>query len=204
MRRAGTTIAITVALGTMALAACSGSPPTLASTRASTGQPSTPTTSIPAPSAASTTGSAEATSTANLSASYGAAALKTYVSFRRAFTAAQRTADVENKSLDRFAADKALSQARESLLRQRASGVVYRGEPLISPQLTRVDLSTGTPLVNLSDCVDSRHWKPVYEATGKSAAAPGQPLRVPLAVAVRSIKGEWRVVEVQADRSRSC
>jgi hypothetical protein len=70
--------------------------------------------------------------------------------------------------------------------------------------VTRVALDDVRPTVELADCIDNTDWRPVYAATGKSAAAPGQAQRVPLVVTVQESAARWRVMAVTSDRSRPC
>jgi hypothetical protein len=158
------------------------------------------------PSASSTSSPAGTTSnspTADPSVSAGSAALGAYLGFREALAAAQRSANPSEPSLDRYAADKALAESRASLLIQQQAGIVFRGKPVFSPRVLKVDLS-GTGSVTISDCVDSSNWTPVYEATGKSAAAPGQPVRVPVSAVASTYDGRWVVRSMTSDRSRTC
>ena len=49
------------------------------------------------------------------------------------------------------------------------NGVVSRGEPALSPEVTSVELD-GEPSALVTDCVDVTTWQPVYEATGESGS----------------------------------
>ena len=151
----------------------------------------------------SPTGTTSSSPTPDPSASAGSAALSAYLGFREALAAAQRSANPSEPSLDRYAADKALAESRASLLIQQQAGIVFKGKPVFSPRVLTVDLS-GTGSVTISDCVDSSNWTPVYQATGKSAAAPGQPARVPVTAVASTYGGRWVVRSMTSDRSRTC
>lgn len=202
MRRAGTTIAITVALGTMALAACSGSPPISESTTV-TSAPSA--TTSPAPIATTSARSSPPSPSADPSVSAaGAAALQVYRNYRDVLTKAMRKADPYEPALEKYATDKALSQSRAGLLEQQRLGIVYRGSPQVSPTVDHVDLAAARPTVVLHDCVDNSQWMPVYASSGDSAAAPNQNPRVPLTATVQQLGAKWLVFLTTSDRMRTC
>ena len=137
-------------------------------------------------------------------ATAGQEGLAAYRGYRTALTRALRDGDPRAKDLAQYAADKALADARTSLLRLEQQGIVYVGEPVTSPTVTRVALDDVRPTVELADCIDNTDWRPVYAASGKSAAAPGQAQRVPLVVTVQELASGWRVMAVTSDRSRPC
>lgn len=141
--------------------------------------------------------------TPNPTASASAAALTAYLNFRAALVTARKAADPYYRGLATYSVDKALAKAVQSLFQQRQAGVVYRGKPVFTPVVDRVDLS-GEGFVYLSDCVDDTHWIPVYKATGKSAEAPGQNLRIPGTAVIFHYAGRWVVRSTTSDRSRTC
>ena len=58
--------------------------------------------------------------------------------------------------------------------------------------------------VTITDCVDTARWQPVYKATEKSAAAPGQPSTVLATALARPYGKGWLIVELTTERSRPC
>lgn len=178
-----------LALSILGLAGCTSS--------ADTGNtPSAPLTTSP-------TETTPSSPTPDPTSSAGSAALGAYLGFREALVVAQRSANPSEPNLERYAADKALAQSRASLLIQQQAGIVFKGKPVFNPHVLTVDLS-GTGSVTISDCVDSSDWTPVYEATGKSAAAPNQPARVPVSAVASTYAGRWVVRSMTSDRSRTC
>lgn len=131
-------------------------------------------------------------------------ALEAYTGYREALNDALRRGDPRSKRLAQFAADQALADARANLLQLKGFGIVYTGEPIIQPTASRVALSDPRPTIDIVDCVDNSKWIPVYTASGKSAAAPGQNQRVPLNAQVQLFNGAWRVMSVKSDRSLRC
>lgn len=146
------------------------------------------------------TPSVTASPTADANALARAGALAAYRGFRRAQVAAEAVANAHNPDLARYSGDKALAQERANLLQLARAGIVLRGAPVLNPVVD----SASPEAVTLHDCVDTTHWQPVYKATGKSAAAPGQPARVLATVLARPYGDGWLIVELTTERSRPC
>ncbi len=133
-----------------------------------------------------------------------AAALEAYQGFwdaQVAYLAAPN--EPEPDALRQYAVDKALSGVREVARLYAANGIVARGEPVISPEVTSVSLD-GEPTATISDCVDSTDWQPVYADSGESAAAPGQFTRQINESEAIFFDGRWVVRETAVLRDRSC
>ena len=77
------------------------------------------------------------------------------------------------------------------------------GKPTHETDVTGVKLGD-PPTVSITDCVDSTNWKPVYVATGKSALAPGQSVRVLVESTATVFDGRWVISTSVAHRDRSC
>lgn len=188
-RRARGLRAVAVLLGVLAASGCSGADGNASSS------PSVPVTS--------TSPTISATATADATAAAGEAALNAYRGFRRAQVAAEATADTRHPGLAKYAGDKALAQERANLRQLAEAGIVVTGKPVFSPEV--IDVSLGeSPVVTITDCVDTTDWTPIYEATGKSAAAPGQPMRVKATALARPYGQGWVITELKTDRSRPC
>lgn len=160
----------------------------------------------PAPTTPDTTATATPTptpSTPDPTALASEAALAAYRGFRQAQVTAERTADASYQELERYAGDKALADERVNLVHMANSGVVMTGEPTFNPEVTNVALGA-SPTVTITDCIDTTGWAPIYEATGESAAAPGQPTRVLATALARPYGDGWLITEVTTDRSRPC
>lgn len=171
--------ALAIALAGVALAACSD------------GKPEAHRTVTPSPSA-SPTEDPQALATAG--------ALAAYRGFRKAQVAAEAVANAHNADLAKYAGDKALAQERSNLLQLAKAGIVVRGAPKLDPRVS----SASATEVTITDCVDTTDWQPVYKATGKSAAAPGQSTRVLATALARPYADRWLIQELTTDRSRPC
>lgn len=172
---------VAVALLVATAAGCSGS-----STRQAA-PPSPPSSASPSP-------------TADPSALPTSGALTAYRGFRRAQVAAEAVANARDASLARYAGDKALAQERSNLLQLARAGIVVRGAPVLHPVVG----SSSPQAVTITDCVDVARWQPVYKATGRSAAAPGQPTKVLATALARPYGKGWLIVELTTERSRPC
>jgi hypothetical protein len=105
--------------------------------------------------------------------------------------------------LARFAVDKAAADVASSVMLFRQQGIELRGEPVLSPTVTA--MTPGDPATaSITDCVDSTRWSPVYAATGKSALAPGQPMRVVVESTASTYAGRWVIRTSTAFRDRPC
>jgi hypothetical protein len=147
--------------------------------------------------------SSSAAPTVSTTPTEAAAALAAYERYWAAQVASQADPTRrQDADLARYATGEALAGAQSTLLLFRQNGVAMRGEPVLSPTLTGASL--GSADVEIVDCVDSTNWKPVYVATGKSALAPGQALRVQVVSRVQLANGRWVVTSSVTQRDRTC
>ena len=153
-----------------------------------------------APSPTSPTSPSTASPPAGPNALASSGALTAYRSFRRAQVAAEAVANARDTTLARYAGDKALAQERSNLLQLARAGIVVRGAPVLHPVVG----NASPQAVTITDCVDTARWQPVYKATGRSAAAPGQPTKVLATALARPYGKGWLIVELTTERSRSC
>jgi hypothetical protein len=109
----------------------------------------------------------------------------------------------QDPDLARFADDTALSDAQSTIFTLRSSGISIPGAPTLSPVVSKVALG-GAPTATITDCVDATAWQPIYTATGASAAAPGQALRVLTESTAFVAEGQWRIRTSIARRDQTC
>jgi hypothetical protein len=131
------------------------------------------------------------------------AALAVYRSYWNALVEASKVPDPRYPDLEKYAADKALANGQSTLWLLERQGIAYKGEPVLNPTVTSVELGA-SPLVTISDCVDSTNWQPIHKDTGESAAAPDQAARVPSTTEARAYGDGWVITNTTADRSRTC
>lgn len=126
----------------------------------------------------------------------------------KAYWAAQVSSEAhprlrQDPNLAKFAIAKALADAQGTILLFRNNGIEMRGRPTHSATVTSISLSK-PPRAVIKDCLDSTHWRPVYAATGKSALAPGQSVRITVDATATLYQGRWVVRTSVAHRDRPC
>ncbi|HWS57848.1 MAG TPA: hypothetical protein VN257_04855 [Actinotalea sp.] len=187
--------AVTSAGGVLAcallMAGCTGAPQPALTTPTPAPTTATPT-ATPTPSVDPATAEAEA------------AALAAYEGFwaaKVAYLAAPGSP--EPSELQQYAVDKALGGVRDVARAYQENGIVSRGEPVLAPEVTAVELE-GEPSAVITDCVDVTNWQPVFESTGESAAAPGQLNRQVSETQAIFYDDRWVMRETTIYRDRSC
>lgn len=95
------------------------------------------------------------------------------------------------------------SSRRTTLWLLERQGIANKGEPVLNPTVASVELGA-SPLVTITDFVDSTDWQPIHKDTGESAAAPDQAARVPSTAEARAYGDAWVITNATADRSRTC
>ena len=111
--------------------------------------------------------------------------------------------DREPDALRQYAVDKALSGVREVARMYQDNGVVSRGQPEVSAEVTQLSLDGG-PTALITACVDVTNWQPFFESTGESAAAPGQLNRQLSEAQAIYYADRWVIREITIYRDRSC
>ena len=109
----------------------------------------------------------------------------------------------QDPDLAHFADDTALSDAQATIFTLRSSGISIPGVPTLSPVVSEIALGDA-PTATITDCVDATAWQPIYTATGASAAAPGQALRVLTESTAFVAEGQWRIRTSIARRDQTC
>lgn len=74
-----------------------------------------------------------------------------------------------------YAVDTAQSEVYSTAFDMQRNGIAVHGQPTMAPTVSNIVPGQSA---SITDCVDSTDWQPVYTATGKSAAAPGQAPRL--------------------------
>lgn len=187
----GTAIATALIGVAVLLGACTQAEPTPSPTPSASTATATPTVS-PTPSVDPTIAAAE---TAILEAYQGYWAAKV-----AAFADPTKDPGTE---LERFAVDRAFTDVGTSLFTFRDSGIAFIGAPRLSPEVTDV-VAGDQGSANITDCVDVSDWRPIYTATGDSAAAPGQATKVLTNSTAYFYIDHWTIRTSDVDRGTSC
>lgn len=109
----------------------------------------------------------------------------------------------QDPALEANAGHTALTDAQSVLLKYRTDGIQMVGEPVLSPEVTAVELGAD-PTVTVADCLEVSDWQPVFTTNGESAGVPGQSTRVSYESTVIEFDGRWLVWTVTVDRDASC
>ncbi|HEY3547394.1 MAG TPA: hypothetical protein VGK17_15075 [Propionicimonas sp.] len=200
MRKRRATSGAVIAVGIAALlAACSDPTPRPTSTVISVAPTRDPTTTPPTsatPSVGPTTAAAEA------------AILQAYRGYWDAQVQVLRDpssyADIAHSDWSepqRFAVDKALANLVSSAQLYAKNGIANVGTPMLDPTVSNVVPGQSA---SIADCVDGTNWQPIYTATGKSAAAPGQAPRLVVNSTVLFYDSRWVVNDSVVDRASTC
>jgi hypothetical protein len=87
------------------------------------------------------------------------AALAAYKGYVKAYVAAAASGDWASKTIDKYAADPARTEAHRTLRDETDKHIVSRGEPVSTPVVTVVNLDGASAAVSIADCIDATHWR---------------------------------------------
>ena len=105
------------------------------------------------------------------------------------------------QEFSQFAVDVAQTDVESLALSLKNSGIAIVGKPVLDPAVKDIVPNQRATVV---DCVDSTNWQPVFVATGKSAAQPGQALRVVTSSEVIFYNNGWVVRDSVPNRNATC
>ena len=108
----------------------------------------------------------------------------------------------QDPNLEVFAVDTALADAQATIGSMRAEGIYVPGEPVLTPEVTVVDLDAQT--ATIVDCVDTANWQGLFVATHESAVAPDQFTRVTAGATARVYDGQWVIDTYRVYREQTC
>ncbi|MEU7171477.1 MULTISPECIES: hypothetical protein [Micromonospora] len=94
------------------------------------------------------------------------AALAAYRGMWQAYAKAGLTADPNESDLARFASGDALTTLKKGLSSYRSKGHILKGDYALSPRVAQVSLTSTSPSVTVTDCLDDTHFL-VYTASGE-------------------------------------
>lgn len=134
-------------------------------------------------------------------------AIEAYLGMWRAMATAAETSDVQDHSKDpgeiaRYAAGDALTAILRSLHTDYLNGVVTRGTPRNSPEVSSVDPPDVPTTIELRDCGDSGEWLK-YKDGDPVDDEPGGRRSIIAEVQLQD-DGSWRVVRFAVQGVGSC
>jgi hypothetical protein len=132
------------------------------------------------------------------------AALQALSGMREEQAKAYAVGSASKTKLTDYAADKALAAIEGELFKYRQAGVVFRGKPNSSAEVTAIDLS-GTPnKATIKECFDTAPWKAVLKKSGKDVTTPNQVRKYTVTGVARTFGDDWKIVELNVDKGRPC
>ena len=132
-------------------------------------------------------------------------ALAAYEGFRRSYVAASARADASGKEIRKYVADPLLSELLLDLTTKQDYGLITKGKPTWSPDVTELDTSRSPFVAKIEDCFDDSAWQTVYRASGKNAAVPTKVHRYLVdAVVTQYDQDRWLVTQAKANREATC
>jgi hypothetical protein len=112
--------------------------------------------------------------------------------------------EANGTDLQKYAADKALAGIRASAVYYQNQNLVLKGEPVLDPNVTSIDLSANPPTAQITSCVDSTHFLPVDKNTGKPAKLASNVFRhVENSTAIED-SGTWLITQSVIQQDQAC
>jgi hypothetical protein len=115
---------------------------------------------------------------------------------------AARTSDYQSPLLSQNATGTALSVLVHDLAVNLQAGLVTRGQPGLTPQVTGLMPQENPTTVTISDCVDDSHWLDYKENGALADNAPGG--RHATTATVADNNGIWMVTQLAIQASGTC
>ncbi|MFR9802024.1 MULTISPECIES: hypothetical protein [Pseudonocardia] len=134
----------------------------------------------------------------------GQEALAAYRGMWEDFVVAGTTSDWQSAELGRHATGVALTNLSRGLYADSANGLVTRGEPLLSPEVSSVEPVDAPVRVVVTDCGDSTNWLKYREEDDSLATEGPGGRRLINAVVERQSDGSWKVSDYGVQELGSC
>ncbi|MDH6122725.1 hypothetical protein [Kitasatospora sp. GAS204B] len=115
---------------------------------------------------------------------------------------AQGTSD--GVDVERYAQDKALANVNTTEFYYRQHGMVTKGSPTFSPQVSGVDLGSAPPRAIIRDCIDGTQFYAVYQSNGQRVQQVADSGRHPLNASAAVFEGRWVIMDTNIDRTQTC
>lgn len=131
-------------------------------------------------------------------------ALAAYQGMWADFVEAGATSDWQSPSLGRYATGVALTNLTRGLYADSVNGLVTRGEPVLSPEVSSVEPSGDPTRAVVTDCGDSRQSLKYRQSDGRPVNAGSGGRRLINAVVERQPDGSWKVTDFGVQELGSC
>lgn len=156
----------------------------------------------------SSSGSASSPSAPSASSSPADAAhqgaISAYLGMWEDMAAASETSNWQDQRLSQHAVGTALTNITRGLYADKANGLVTKGRPKNSPQVSSIEPPSAPTKVVISDCGDDSNWQHYRADNGQPANDGPSGRRQINAVVERQKDGAWRVTDFGIHEVGSC
>lgn len=184
-RRAGLVV---VGVVVLTLTACSSNPPQTPGSTTGVATSSSPSSASPSPVSPADSARQQATAA--------------YTGMWRQMAKAGETADWQSPELAKYATGDALGVVNRSLYTDHLNGVVSKGAPANTPQVSKVDPADNPTTIMISDCSDSSNWLKYKDGQLLNDTPGGR--RSITAEVKKQQDGTWRVTRFAVEGVGSC
>jgi hypothetical protein len=132
------------------------------------------------------------------------AVLITYQGFWNTQVQAYTQGSFDGIQVEKYTRDNADYLLRTGLQYYVQQGLVMRGRPALSPQVTALNLGAKMPTATITDCVDTTNYYPVNKTTGKPAQLTSTVHRHPGSYSAVFEGGQWWITNGAIDRTKTC
>ncbi|WP_405759606.1 hypothetical protein [Streptomyces sp. NBC_00073] len=150
------------------------------------------------------TTSASPSASADPQAAVKAEVAAVYRSYWDAQVKAFAKADVRDTGLEKYAFDSAYADALADVAGMKVRGDVMTGAPVLTPQVTAINLDQEPKKASITDCLDVTNWKVVDAKTGAERPLPAERLKRSVTnFEARTVGGKWMITSAEP-QDRSC
>ncbi|MFD0120171.1 hypothetical protein [Streptomyces virginiae] len=126
----------------------------------------------------------------------------------RAFWDAQRkvyaSGSMKGSGIEKVAGDKAYSKIQTTRAYYVDNGSIMKGEPVLSPTVSALDMTQTPAAGTISDCVDTTGYIQVNKESGQPVETLNSKRRHLSTYTALKIAGAWQIRDLEIDRDRTC
>ncbi|MFZ3475753.1 hypothetical protein ACODT3_40290 [Streptomyces sp. 4.24] len=132
------------------------------------------------------------------------AILGVYQAFWDAQLKVYATGTMKDTGIEKVATDKAYAKIQATRSYYVDHGSVMKGKPVLSPQISALDMSKTPPAGTITDCVDTTGYVQVSKESGAPVETLDTKRRHITMYTVLKIGGAWQVRDLEIDRDSTC
>ncbi len=111
---------------------------------------------------------------------------------------------LDDPDLETYAHDKALAKIKSTAFYYEQHNAVFKGEPMLSPKVTAINLARQPHTAAITDCVDSTHWTEVDKSTGRPVPLLDSGRRHLVTAKAQILGGRWVITDMVVARDHPC